>query len=204
MALWNMNEWPGSRTMADSSGNRLTGRIGLEVGTGTQISGATGYRFDRLEPDSPPTHPGHLVTVSDSSDLDPGTRDFTLTVRLRTVHKFGNIVQKGQATVSGGNYKMQLPGGLPECLFRGSTTTLLVHSPVRVNDGRWHTVRCARTGSGLAMTVDGSVVARKPGWTGTIANSWPLTIGGKPSCDQIEVGCDYYAGDLDYVQIEAG
>src|SRR4051794_23944561 len=100
VALWNMNEWSGSRTMADSSGNRLNGRVGTEVGTGIQVNGATGYRFSRLDPDTPPTHPGHLVTVSNSPDLNPGNRYFTMTVRLRTVHKFGNIVQKGQATVN--------------------------------------------------------------------------------------------------------
>ncbi|GID97059.1 hypothetical protein Adi01nite_64710 [Amorphoplanes digitatis] len=204
VAVWNMNEWSGSRTMVDSSGNGHTGRIGPEVGTGIQALGATGYRFDRLEPDSPPTHPGHLVTVSDSPSLDPGTRDFTMTVRLRTTHKFGNVVQKGQATVRGGNFKMQIPGGIAECLYRGSSGSLLVRSPTRLNDGRWHTVRCDRNGSGLIMAVDGRVVARKPGWTGAISNGWPVTIGGKADCDQIEVGCDYYAGDLDYVQFDAG
>ncbi|MET8150469.1 laminin G domain-containing protein [Actinoplanes sp. NPDC049668] len=204
VAVWNMNEWSGSRTMVDSSGNGLNGRIGTEVGTGLRLAGATGYRFNRLEPDSPPTHPGHLVIVGDSPNLDPGMRDFTMTVRLRTTHKFGNVVQKGQATVRGGNFKMQIPGGIAECLFRGSADSILVRSPTRLNDGRWHTVRCNRNGTGLTMTVDGRVVARKPGWTGAISNSWPVTIGGKTDCDQIEVGCDYYAGDLDYVQLDAG
>ena len=32
---------------------------------------------------------------------------------------------------------------------------------------------------------------------------WPLSIGGKTDCDQRDVGCDYYAGDLDWVEIEA-
>jgi hypothetical protein len=30
-----------------------------------------------------------------------------------------------------------------------------------------------------------------------------VTIGGKLDCDQIDVGCDYYAGDLDWIKIEA-
>ncbi|WP_169739460.1 laminin G domain-containing protein [Actinoplanes friuliensis] len=203
VATWNMNEWSGARTMMDSSGNGHDGRIGSEVRTGTYVNGATGYRFDRLEPDTPPTHPGHLVTVSDSSDLDPGTRDYTVTIRLRTTHKFGNIIQKGQATVSGGNFKLQIPNGIVECLYRGSSKSLLVRTPRRLNDGNWHTVSCTRTGSGVSLTVDGSTVARRSGWTGRISNSWPVTIGGKTSCDQVDVGCDYYAGDLDYVEIEA-
>ena len=203
VALWEMDERAGARTMKDSGGRGLHGRIGSEVETGTHVSGATGYHFDRIEPDSPPPHPGHLVTVRDTDALDPGSRDFAVTVRLRTTHKFGNIIQKGQATVSGGNYKLQIPSGIVECLFRGSSRSLLVAAPRRLNDGRWHTVRCTRTEGGVTLFVDGAKVAHTAGWTGRITNSWPLSIGGKTSCDQIDVGCDYYAGDLDYVEIEA-
>ena len=202
VALWDMNESPGARTMKDSSGNGRTGTIGREVRVGTRADGATGYRFDRLEPDTPPTHPQHLVTVPDSSALDPGDRDYAVTVRLRTTGKFGNIVQKGQATVSGGNVKLQIPNGIVQCLYRGSVTTLLVSSKRRLNDGRWHTVRCERTASGVTLTVDGTVEARRSGRTGRIANSWPVSIGGKTKCDQVKVGCDYYVGDLDWIRIE--
>jgi hypothetical protein len=52
------------------------------------------------------------------------------------------------------------------------------------------------------MTVDGSVVARLTGPTGSIANTWPLSIGGKYECDQINVTCDYFVGDIDWVRIE--
>ena len=204
VASWRMDEPAGSRTMLDSSGHGLRGKIGREVGTGVRVNGATGYRFDRLPPDTPPTHPQHLVTVPDSDALDPGTRDYAVTVRLRTTHKFGNIIQKGQATVSGGNFKLQIPNGIVQCLFRGSSGSLLLSTPRRLNDGAWHTVRCERTTSGLSLAVDGSTVARRSGKTGRISNSWPVTIGGKTSCDQIDVGCDYYAGDLDRIELTAG
>ena len=204
VALWNMNESSGARTMIDSSGNGRKGTIGREVKTGVRVDGAKGYRFARLEPDTPPTHPEHLVTVPDSSALDPGDRDYAITVRLRTTGKFGNIVQKGQATVSGGNVKLQIPNGIVQCLYRGSVTTLLVSSKRRLNDGRWHTVRCERTASAVTLTVDGTVEARRSGRTGKISNSWPVSIGGKTKCDQVKVGCDYYVGDLDWIRIEAG
>jgi hypothetical protein len=203
VAVWDMNEPPGSRTMADDSGNGLRGSVGREVDTGVRGGGARGYRFGRLDPDTPPTHPQHLVTVRDSAALDPGTRDYAVTVRLRTTYQFGNIIQKGQATVSGGNWKLQIPGGIVQCLFRGSVSQVIVTAPRRINDGGWHTVRCERTGSGLTLGVDGSTVARRSGWTGRVVNSWPVSIGGKTDCDQIDVGCDYYAGDIDYVQIDA-
>ena len=204
VASWRMDEPAGSRTMIDSGGQGLRGKIGREVDTGVRMNGAIGYRFERLQPDRPPTHPQHLVTVPDSDALDPGTRDYAVTVRLRTTHKFGNIIQKGQATVAGGNFKLQIPNGIVQCLFRGSRGSMLVSAPRRINDGVWHTVRCERGGSALSLAIDGSTVARRSGWTGRIANSWPVTIGGKTGCDQIEVGCDYYAGDLDRVEITAG
>jgi hypothetical protein len=204
VAYWRMNESPGARTMVDSSGNGMRGTIGREVRAGVRVNGVTGYRFDRIEPDTPPARPGHLVTVPDRADLDPGTRDFTVSLGLRTTGKFGNIVQKGQATVAGGNYKLQIPNGIAQCMFRGSSGFLQVNAPRRINDGRWHLVRCTRTDQGLTLSIDGSTVARREGRTGRIANSWPLTIGGKTDCDQIEVGCDYYAGDLDFIEISAG
>jgi hypothetical protein len=204
VASWQMNEPGGAGTMADSSGHGLNGSIGREVGTDLHADGAIGYRFTKLDPDTPPTHPRHLVTVPDSGELNPGTRDFAVTVRLRTTYRFGNIIQKGQATVGGGNFKLQIPNGIVECIFRGSYGTMEVSSTRRLNDGYWHTVRCDRGYSGLTLTVDGAPVARRDGWTGRIENSWPLAIGGKTDCDQVHVGCDYYAGDLDYVRIDAG
>jgi hypothetical protein len=71
-----------------------------------------------------------------------------------------------------------------------------------INDGAWHTVQCERGPDGVTLRIDGAVESRAGGWTGTIANSWPVSIGGKASCDQIRVGCDYYAGDIDYVAID--
>jgi hypothetical protein len=204
IAYWGMNESGGARSMVDSSGHGHRGSIGREVETGLRISGETGYRFERLAPDTPPTHPGHLIIVPDSAELDPGTGDYTVTVRFRTIHKFGNIVQKGQATVAGGNFKLQIPNGIVQCLYRGSSGTILLSTTRRLNDGYWHTVRCSRTHQAVSLVADGRTVARRSGWTGKIANSWPLTIGGKTSCDQVDVGCDYYAGDLDYIEITEG
>jgi len=202
VAVWTMDEQAGSGTMHDSSGHGLDGRIGDEVGVGSGYAGALGYRFDRLEPDTPPAHPQHLVVVPNSGWLDPGDGDFAVTLRLRTTYKFGNIIQKGQATVPGGSWKLQIPNGLVQCWFRGSAGSLLVTAPRKINDGDWHVVRCERTEEGVSLAIDGRTVAGKDGATGSIANSWPLSIGGKTDCDQRTVGCDYYAGDLDYVAIE--
>jgi len=38
--------------------------------------------------------------------------------------------------------------------------------------------------------------------TGNISNTWALTIAGKGTCDQVTVTCDYWVGQIDYVQIQ--
>jgi hypothetical protein len=179
LAFWTMNERSGASTMRDISGNGFHGRVGRDVGVGLRTDTGYGYRFDRLEPDTPPAHPGHLVVVPDKSELDPGTRDYAITVRLRTREHFGNIIQKGQATVSGGSYKIQIPNGKVQCWFRGSATSVLVTAPRAINDGSWHTVRCERDREGVSLAIDGRTVAGRYGWTGSIANSWPIAVGGK-------------------------
>src|SRR5918997_143251 len=60
-AFWSMDEAPGSRTMTDSSGNRINGTVGADVETGVRYGGATGYRFPNISPTAPPARPEHVV-----------------------------------------------------------------------------------------------------------------------------------------------
>jgi Laminin G domain len=204
VAIWQMNEAAGSRTMIDSSGNGIDGAIGSHVQTGVAVTaGNNAYRFPYIRPNTPPPDPEHLVTVPSNSRLNPGTGDFAVELRMRTTHSFGNLIQKGQAGSKGGYWKFQQPSGKISCLFRGSAGSSATGSgSVRVNDGNWHTVRCERTASMVTMTVDGVVTGRNRNATGTIANTRPVTIAGKGTCDQVEVTCDYFSGDIDYVRIE--
>jgi hypothetical protein len=203
MAIWEMNEGVGARTMIDSSGNGLNGTIGNEVLTGEVTGGETAYRYTRLAPNTPPAHPEHIIRVPDSSRLDPGTRDFAITIRYRTTASFGNMIQKGQSGAQGGYFKWQNPKGVVQCMFRGSAGQNGVSTGRALNDGQWHTIKCERTATSVAMWIDGVFHTRKNGATGNISNTWPLTIGGKHNCDQIEVTCDYFAGLIARVQIDA-
>jgi hypothetical protein len=56
--------------------------------------------------------------------------------------------------------------------------------------------------SSVTMSIDGQRTGRNTNPTGTIANTRPLTIAGKGNCDQVEITCDYFSGDIDYVRIE--
>jgi laminin G domain protein len=204
VAVWQMNELAGSQTMVDSSGHGFDGVIGTDVLAGTALSGGgTGYRFTFVQPNQPPANPQRLVQVAHRTALNPGSGDFAVEFRMRTTHSFGNVVQKGQSGASGGYFKFQQPNGKISCLFRGSAGSSTASSgTTRVNDGLWHTVRCERTSSSVTMTVDGVVTGRNRNPTGSIANTRPITIAGKLNCDQVEITCDYFAGDIDYVRIE--
>ncbi|HYY81898.1 MAG TPA: LamG domain-containing protein [Actinomycetes bacterium] len=206
VATWQMNEPAGATTMLDSSGNGINGTIGAHVQIGVALSGGgTGYRFLFVQPNTPPADPDHVVVVKNNARLNPGSGTFAVELRMRTTHSFGNVIQKGQAGAAGGYWKFQQPNGKITCLFRGSAgSSTGTSGTVRVNDGLWHTVRCERTSSSVVMTVDGKVTSRNSNPTGTISNTRPMTIAGKLNCDQVNVTCDYFAGDIDYVKIQTG
>jgi hypothetical protein len=46
------------------------------------------------------------------------------------------------------------------------------------------------------------VTGRNRNPTGSIANTRPITIAGKLSCDQAETACDSFADDTDYLRVE--
>jgi hypothetical protein len=208
IALWQMNEGPGARTMADSGPKDMDGSIGSLVQTGVNFGGTTGYRWSPTD-EAPPAKPERLVRVSDSR-LNPGSRDYAVTVRFRTTASSGNMIQKGQALTPGGFFKWEIPSGRIFCLFTSRDSEgnlrgqLGVRAPRALNNGAWHTVRCEKTADRVTMTIDGDTVVRSAaGSIGPISNTMPLSIGGKSQCDQIQVDCDYISGDIDWVRIEA-
>jgi hypothetical protein len=198
IADWEMNESSGARTMHDSGPLHLSGTIGSAVQTGVRAGGATAYRWSVHNKDG--KHPERLVKVS-SSRLNPGTGAFAVTIRLRTGAGDQNIVQKGQATTSGGMWKIDMVKGHVKCTFKGSQGRRGVSSRQTIWDSVWHTVRCERRSAGVSIKVDGGTSRTTAGATGRIANSSPLAIGGKSSCNPPSVQCDYYVGLLDRVVI---
>lgn len=205
VARWEMNEGGTATVMNDSSGHRLNGRIGADVQTHSVLSGRTGYTFPYLKNGVPPTHPGHLVTVPANSALNPGTGNYsvTMTLRITPASNGGNVMQKGQASSPGGYFKLEVDRGGISCLFRGKSGSAAVGTGT-INNGAWHTLTCSRTAGAVTMTVDGRVTATRRTATGSISNGAALTIGGKASCNQTSVQCDYFAGSVDRVQISKG
>jgi hypothetical protein len=209
VASYQMNEGPGAAVMEDSQPFGLDGTIGTSAGsdviTGATHAGSTGYRWPWAAPDTSPLRPERIIVVDTDEHLNPGSAAFAIEIRYRTTEQFGNIVQKGQSLTQGGYWKMEQNNGVPSCLFRSTQQNQgTVIAPVPLADGQWHTVRCERLAGEVRMFVDGSAqpVDRQTHAVGAIANGFPMSIGGKSQCNQQAVGCDYFTGDIDYVQID--
>jgi Concanavalin A-like lectin/glucanases superfamily len=194
VALWNMGD-TGS-TMSDASGNGHTGHL-TGVATGQPgISGGHGFGFF--------SHPS-VVSVPDSSALDPGTSSFSFTVHINTTSRPSStvgdydVLRKGLSTSDGGSYKLEiLRGGNAFCDFRGSSADGSVASSGSLADGDWHTITCSRTSSSVKLVVDGKSYSKSVK-TGSIANSGSLYLGAKSGG-----GTDQYRGLMDRVSVSRG
>jgi hypothetical protein len=207
VAMWEMNEPSGATVMIDTSGNGFNGSIGSSVQTGFVFNGATEYHWPFRSPTQPPAEPGRLVTVPHDDVLNPGTDDYAVTIRYRTIQHFGNIIQKGQGGAPGGYFKLENPNGILTCVFRGKSSSggwqrKEVTSGTPLSDGQWHTVRCERTSNALTMTIDGTTTRSVSGSSGNISNPRPISIAGKLVCDNVKTTCDYCTGDIDWIRIE--
>jgi len=202
-----LNESAGFTVAVDSSGMGHNGAIGSHI----RMNGSYA-NIDRHSPDDDIYYgAAHLIMINDASDasLDPGTGNFVVEFRFRSTVKFGNVMQKGQATTPGGQVKFQQPKGFMSCMFKSPTGQAAIKSSIATNDGQWHTIRCERTPSQVSLYVDNVFNKRIRKTTGNINNIKPWTIGGKFDCDTSNPNtgadsCDYFAGDIDWVKFTKG
>ena len=202
-----LDEARGATTAADTSG------LGHDGAVGSRVTMNSGYATFQYHSPSEGIYYGadQLITIPDAADgsLDPGTGDFSVEIRYRTSHPFGNIIQKGQARTAGGQVKFQQPKGKISCMFKTPTGTATASSGTTLlNDNQWHVVHCDRTPTSVTMYVDGVKTMRINHNTGNLDNKKPWTIGGKLDCNTAAGSgadsCDYFAGDIDYVRITKG
>jgi hypothetical protein len=201
VGVWELDEPAGTQVLLDAGPQALHGTVGSSVQRGVTVAGSRAHVFSTVDPDRSPVDPGRLDVVAHDTRMNPGPGDFAVTVRLLTTAPQGNVVQKGQASSAGGYFKVDMDDGRVACLFTGDVGTLHVRSSARIDTGRWTEVRCHRSATALSLYVDGVLVHRRTGVAGSVANTWPLTIAGKSSCNQFTVGCDYYSGAIDRVTL---
>jgi hypothetical protein len=155
-----------------------------------------------------PACPHVALQAPSSADLNPGVRDLAYGADVllppAQTSTGQNIVQKGYST-SSSQWKLQIDGtaGRPSCVLVDDKRPAIriATSSVSAADGHWHAVACQRTGSTLAVLVDGVV----RGSTAlpaklTVANARPLSIGGKGAF----ADNDQFNGALDNVWVQIG
>jgi hypothetical protein len=201
VGLWHLDEPPGATTMVDSSGLGHDGTISPDVVLGVPGVSGTAYEFTGSNP---------VVRVPDpAGTLNPGPSPLTISAYLKVpvtlVAGDYNVVQKGQATATGGAYKLEIFGktsstkfGYPDCAFNSPGVKQRVYGPKAINDGTWHLVQCHLTADKVYASVDsvnGKVLNRT---VGAIANTVDLTLGGKPN------NTHYFNGIADELSISIG
>ncbi|WP_185995324.1 hypothetical protein [Nocardioides campestrisoli] len=202
VARFELDEAPGATVLVDRVGG-LRGRIGADV-----VTDGRRHTHPWVEPHSG-VFPEHTSVVPAGRRLhrllNPGRGSFSVTIRYRTRHRFGNIAQKGQGEARGGYWKLENPERAPRCMFRGAdgrTRTGYLEgfeAGARLSPG-WHTLTCVRTPEWVQMWVDGQPQPRAYGPTGVIRNREPLSFAGKSSCDAVRVTCDYFSGRIAWIE----
>jgi hypothetical protein len=201
VADYEMNEAPGSTVLVDGSGNGFNGHIGAAV-----TPNGSSHHFDlRSHTSGTPATPEHLDTVPSRPGLNPGSRNYAITLRLRWAGPLPdvNLVQKGQGASRG--WKIESATGHVRCQFLGTLGQVTLKSIDFTSktwaDGNWHIVTCARIGNVASLRIDGQLIGSRTKDVGDITNTWPISIAGKTQCDNVKVWCDYWSGDMDYIRI---
>ncbi|MCU7726631.1 LamG domain-containing protein [Actinoplanes sp. KI2] len=213
VARWNFDAGATAGRVADTSGHgapALTAR-GADQGALSYEAGPTGGKyvaFPALCSVGATACPRAMLEAPNDGDLNPGTRLFrwgaTIRVLKSQVRGSSNIMQKG-TNATGSQWKMQIGQkmGRAQCVVIGvgSPAVYMAHSTNPITDGAWHKILCQRSGTTLAIFVDGvqqgtvSVPAAM-----SISNSMPLRIGGP----NFNTSSDMYHGQLDDVYAELG
>lgn len=144
------------------------------------------------------TYPRAVVRVTPTSGagLSPGAANFQYgavfrldaTSSGRSIDNGNNLFQRGLYG-DAAQFKLQLDGGHPSCLVRGSTGRVFARSHVKVVANRWYRATCSRVGTRLTVQVSpfgstaapASTAASGSSGTLTFPSSRPASIGGKLS-----------------------
>lgn len=192
VGLWHMDETSGT-TAYDNSGSGNNGALTDVTFVSPGFGGSGGaYSFNGTS---------SKVKVPNSTSLNPGSQDFTITVHVNFTALPGSVGDYDvvRKAASGTFYKIEISGkGQAVCLFKGTITKGKVAFGPALNDGSWHTITCTKASGSVTSTVDGQ--ASSHAFTmGSISNSSPLMLSGKKTGTD-----DLYHGVMDEVSIDIG
>jgi hypothetical protein len=183
--------------MDEPSGTVMRDAIGAHDGTLSAVTpgvpGFTGTAFA--------FNGSSFVSVPSAADLNPGSANITVTIHLKTTSAPAtpdwDLIRKGLFTTVGGEYKVEYqPSGQASCGFVGSSGSRELIAGPALNDGRWHTVQCAKTATAIMLVVDGQPFSMA-GAVGSISNSAAMAIGARPASE-------FFQGSLDEASVSVG
>ena len=187
-ASWEMNEPAEATTMVDSGPYGLDATVdqsGIDTGSPTTAPPATSGAG--ADPIAPPASPERVIVIPDNSRPRPARRH---------LHRRDPVPDQGTSSATSPRRARPPDRGPvedPEPRAAGPRACTRV-DPARcrprvnpLNDNAWHVLGCVKTPTSVELWVDGVRVGRKNGAVGYIDNDFPMTIGGKISCDQDKV-----------------
>jgi hypothetical protein len=188
VALWHMDETSGT-VMNDAVGSH-TGTL-HSVQLGLPGFSGTAYGFSG----------SGYVSVPTAPDLNPGSANITITIRLKTTSVPAtpdwDLIRKGFYTTTGGEFKVEYqPSGQASCGFKGSVSYAEIITGPALNNGVWHTVQCVKTATAIRLVVDGQTFSKTAN-IGAISNTEQVPIGARP-------GSEFFRGSLDEASIQIG
>ena len=186
--VWHMDETSGS-VMRDANGGHSGSLHSVQLGQSGFLGTAYGFNGS-----------SSYVSVPSASDLNAGSKDVTITIRLKATSTpkkpDWDLIRKGKYDTSGGSWKVEYqPSGQASCGFKGSKSESLTKGPA-LNNGKWHTVQCVKTSSAIKLIVDGQTYSKSAS-IGSISNSSPVLIG-------THGGSEFFKGSLDEASIQIG
>lgn len=139
-------------------------------------------------------YPHDRITAAHHSSLNPGRRAFSYGVEVRVpanavwAHDEMSVIRHGDSETAGGDYKLQLVqtdrGTVSAvcAMHDGRGGSGYVRGPgdlETVDDGRWHTITCARQPADgtVSLTIDDHTRTRRASLSGSIVGYEPLLLG---------------------------
>ena len=154
VAYWPLNEGGGTTT-ADASGNGNDGALNAPTWDSGKFGGA--LSFDGVD---------DFVDCGNSSTLDFGTGDFTISAWIKTTDRAGETIFGNGGDDGGGiRYRLYIEGdpGV-KILVDDNSNKRDPEGNVAVVDGQWHHLVGMRNGSTLRVYIDGVEDEGNPKW----------------------------------------
>lgn len=172
-------------TLKDTSGSGYQGTVRTRNGgkvrwvPGRDGSGGAA-RFPNRCTEPGCTQPTAVIEVAGTGPVDPGGAPFAFgaAVSLRQLAPGANVLQKGRFS-DPTQWKLQVDGGYPSCVFNDGRRRAVVRAPIELLPREWYDLECRKGRGYVSVVVNGTERARSDIALGAISSASPLYIGAK-------------------------